>query len=158
MPPQNLKSRRLQKIPKGKKKQQKTLFSLSLSLSRGRKTTMEAMLVDCVHNSLRHFVYKNAIFMCERLCAEFPSEVPSSFTLFLFISLSTNSVNRSCWNGKIEIFGFVIRLGILNLSYMHLFLDLEFDCFTVFFEIDFGFSPFSLCFAIYVLFLGSIMS
>ncbi|CAH2051184.1 unnamed protein product [Thlaspi arvense] len=36
---------------------------------------MEAMLVDCVQNSLRHFVYKNAIFMCERLCAEFPSEV-----------------------------------------------------------------------------------
>ncbi|XP_006297034.2 cell division cycle protein 27 homolog B [Capsella rubella] len=36
---------------------------------------MEAMLVDCVHSSLRHFVYKNAIFMCERLCAEFPSEV-----------------------------------------------------------------------------------
>ncbi|CAN7076986.1 unnamed protein product [Brassica oleracea var. botrytis] len=36
---------------------------------------MEAMLVDCVRNSLSHFVYKNAIFMCERLCAEFPSEV-----------------------------------------------------------------------------------
>ncbi|XP_047311527.1 cell division cycle protein 27 homolog B [Impatiens glandulifera] len=35
---------------------------------------MEAILVDCVQNSLRHFTYKNAIFMCERLCAEFPSE------------------------------------------------------------------------------------
>lgn len=31
--------------------------------------------MDCVRNSLSHFVYKNAIFMCERLCAEFPSEV-----------------------------------------------------------------------------------
>ncbi|KAI6681903.1 hypothetical protein NL676_035784 [Syzygium grande] len=36
---------------------------------------MEAMLADCVQNSLRHFMYRNAIFMCERLCAEFPSEV-----------------------------------------------------------------------------------
>ncbi|KAI3422861.1 KOW domain-containing protein [Psidium guajava] len=36
---------------------------------------MEAILVDCVQNSLRHFMYRNAIFMCERLCAEFPSEV-----------------------------------------------------------------------------------
>ncbi|XP_058002005.1 cell division cycle protein 27 homolog B-like isoform X3 [Hevea brasiliensis] len=35
---------------------------------------MEAILVDCVNNSLRHFMYRNAIFMCERLCAEFPSE------------------------------------------------------------------------------------
>ncbi|KAF7851880.1 hypothetical protein BT93_L2025 [Corymbia citriodora subsp. variegata] len=36
---------------------------------------MEAILVDCVQSSLRHFMYRNAIFMCERLCAEFPSEV-----------------------------------------------------------------------------------
>ncbi|KAI4376583.1 hypothetical protein MLD38_014329 [Melastoma candidum] len=36
---------------------------------------MEAILTDCIHNSLRHFVYRNAIFMCERLCADFPSEV-----------------------------------------------------------------------------------
>lgn len=36
---------------------------------------MEAILVDCVERSLRHFMYRNAIFMCERLCAEFPSEV-----------------------------------------------------------------------------------
>ncbi|XP_021606699.1 cell division cycle protein 27 homolog B isoform X2 [Manihot esculenta] len=35
---------------------------------------MEAIMVDCVNNSLRHFMYRNAIFMCERLCAEFPSE------------------------------------------------------------------------------------
>ncbi|KNA10643.1 hypothetical protein SOVF_142470 [Spinacia oleracea] len=36
---------------------------------------MEAILVDSVQNSLRHFMYSNAIFICERLCAEFPSEV-----------------------------------------------------------------------------------
>ncbi|KAJ6993859.1 cell division cycle protein 27 [Populus alba x Populus x berolinensis] len=35
---------------------------------------MEAILIDCVNNSLRHFMYRNSIFMCERLCAEFPSE------------------------------------------------------------------------------------
>ncbi|XP_022865632.1 cell division cycle protein 27 homolog B-like [Olea europaea var. sylvestris] len=35
---------------------------------------MEAILTQCVQNSLRHFMYRNAIFMCERLCAEFPSE------------------------------------------------------------------------------------
>ncbi|XP_023531375.1 cell division cycle protein 27 homolog B-like isoform X1 [Cucurbita pepo subsp. pepo] len=35
---------------------------------------MEATLTDCVHHSLRHFMHRNAIFMCERLCAEFPSE------------------------------------------------------------------------------------
>lgn len=36
---------------------------------------MEGILVDSVQNSLRHFMYSNAIFICERLCAEFPSEV-----------------------------------------------------------------------------------
>ncbi|XVE98099.1 hypothetical protein REPUB_Repub03eG0076200 [Reevesia pubescens] len=36
---------------------------------------MEAILTDCVQNSLRHFMFKNSIFLCERLCAEFPSEV-----------------------------------------------------------------------------------
>lgn len=35
---------------------------------------MEAILIEYVQNSLRHFMYRNAIFMCERLCAEFPSE------------------------------------------------------------------------------------
>ncbi|TYH36164.1 hypothetical protein ES332_D13G245600v1 [Gossypium tomentosum] len=36
---------------------------------------MEAILTDCVQNSLRHFMFKNAIFLCDRLCAEFPSEM-----------------------------------------------------------------------------------
>lgn len=35
---------------------------------------MEPILTDCVQSSLRHFMYRNAIFTCERLCAEFPSE------------------------------------------------------------------------------------
>ncbi|KAL8113227.1 hypothetical protein AgCh_020520 [Apium graveolens] len=38
---------------------------------------METILIDCVNNSLRHFLYHNAIFMCERLCAEFPTETNS---------------------------------------------------------------------------------
>ncbi|KAM1478990.1 hypothetical protein ACFX2I_026344 [Malus domestica] len=35
---------------------------------------MEAILRDCVQHSLRDFMHRNAIFVCERLCAEFPSE------------------------------------------------------------------------------------
>lgn len=36
---------------------------------------MEAILVNSVQNSLQNFMYSNAIFICERLCAESPSEV-----------------------------------------------------------------------------------
>ncbi|TQE02397.1 hypothetical protein C1H46_012036 [Malus baccata] len=35
---------------------------------------METILRDCVQHSLRDFMHRNAIFVCERLCAEFPSE------------------------------------------------------------------------------------
>ncbi|KAL3613629.1 Cell division cycle protein 27 B [Castilleja foliolosa] len=35
---------------------------------------MEDILTDSVRNSLQHLMHRNAIFMCERLCAEFPSE------------------------------------------------------------------------------------
>ncbi|KAL9323631.1 hypothetical protein ACSQ67_008488 [Phaseolus vulgaris] len=35
---------------------------------------MEAILVDCVQKSLRHFMHSNAIFISQRLCAQFPSE------------------------------------------------------------------------------------
>ncbi|XP_052194703.1 cell division cycle protein 27 homolog B [Diospyros lotus] len=35
---------------------------------------MEAILIDCVKNSMRNLMFRNAIFMCERLCADFPSE------------------------------------------------------------------------------------
>ncbi|XXG87356.1 hypothetical protein AAC387_Pa11g2066 [Persea americana] len=36
---------------------------------------METLLIDCVQSSLRLFMHRNAIFLCERLCAEFPSEL-----------------------------------------------------------------------------------
>ncbi|XP_020526332.1 cell division cycle protein 27 homolog B isoform X2 [Amborella trichopoda] len=36
---------------------------------------MEAVLVDCINTSLRLYMYRNATFLCERLCAEFPSEI-----------------------------------------------------------------------------------
>ncbi|KAL6559757.1 Cell division cycle protein 27 B [Orobanche gracilis] len=35
---------------------------------------MEAILTNCVRNSQQHLMHRNAIFTCERLCAEFPSE------------------------------------------------------------------------------------
>ncbi|KAG6418274.1 hypothetical protein SASPL_120475 [Salvia splendens] len=35
---------------------------------------MEAILTDSARNSLQQLMHRNAIFMCERLCAEFPSE------------------------------------------------------------------------------------
>ncbi|XP_047939713.1 cell division cycle protein 27 homolog B [Salvia hispanica] len=35
---------------------------------------MEAILTDSVRNSLQQLMHRNAIFMCERLCAQFPSE------------------------------------------------------------------------------------
>ncbi|XP_072962662.1 cell division cycle protein 27 homolog B-like [Typha angustifolia] len=36
---------------------------------------METLMVDRVQSSLRLFMHRNAIFLCERLCAEFPSEL-----------------------------------------------------------------------------------
>ncbi|CAL5041891.1 unnamed protein product [Urochloa decumbens] len=35
---------------------------------------METLMVDRVHSSLRLFLHRNAVFLCERLCAQFPSE------------------------------------------------------------------------------------
>uniref|UniRef100_A0A0E0C929 Uncharacterized protein n=1 Tax=Oryza meridionalis TaxID=40149 RepID=A0A0E0C929_9ORYZ len=35
---------------------------------------MEALMVDRVHGSLRLFMHRNAVFLCERLCAQFPAE------------------------------------------------------------------------------------
>ncbi|CDP08586.1 unnamed protein product [Coffea canephora] len=46
---------------------------------------MEAILTECVQNSLRHFMYRNAIFMCERLCAEFPSETNSQLLAVCYL-------------------------------------------------------------------------
>lgn len=42
---------------------------------------MEACLYECVRASLRVYMYRNASFLCERLCAEFPSEVSNIMTL-----------------------------------------------------------------------------
>ncbi|CAM0909974.1 unnamed protein product [Alopecurus aequalis] len=35
---------------------------------------METLMVDRVHSSLRLFMNRNAVFLCERLCAQFPAE------------------------------------------------------------------------------------
>ncbi|XP_062229283.1 cell division cycle protein 27 homolog B-like isoform X2 [Phragmites australis] len=35
---------------------------------------METLMADRVHSSLRLFMHRNAVFLCERLCAQFPSE------------------------------------------------------------------------------------
>ena len=68
------------------------LFLRFLSSKKNEKSleaAMEAILTDCVQNSLRHFMYRNAIFICERLCAEFASEVsiPSFFFFGIFYLL-----------------------------------------------------------------------
>ncbi|XP_020584818.1 cell division cycle protein 27 homolog B [Phalaenopsis equestris] len=36
---------------------------------------METLMVDRVQSSLSQFMHRNAIFLCERLCAEFPTEL-----------------------------------------------------------------------------------
>lgn len=63
------------------------IHKIPSSLSFKIKPAMETILIDCVHNSLRHFMYRNAIFLCERLCAEFPMEVllPSSSSLLFML-------------------------------------------------------------------------
>jgi hypothetical protein len=40
---------------------------------------METLMVDRVNSSLRLFMHSNAVFLCERLCAQFPSEVAARF-------------------------------------------------------------------------------
>jgi anaphase-promoting complex subunit 3 len=54
---------------------------------------MEASLIDCVNSSLQLYMYRNAAFLCERLYAEYPSEVrlllppsPPARSFFLFLS------------------------------------------------------------------------
>ncbi|XP_042496293.1 cell division cycle protein 27 homolog B-like isoform X2 [Macadamia integrifolia] len=53
---------------------------------------METLLIDCVQSSLRHFMHRNAIFLCERLCAEFPSE----FNLQLLASCYLHNNQAYC--------------------------------------------------------------
>lgn len=62
---------------------------------------METLMVDRVHSSLRLFMYRNAIFLCERLCAQFPSEVAPLLSMFL------NEASTS-------------RFGVLRVGMVHL--------------------------------------
>lgn len=62
---------------------------LLLSLFLPTPKTMESILIDCVQKSLNHFMHSNAIFISQRLCAHFPSEVflHSHFTILVFFHL-----------------------------------------------------------------------
>ncbi|XP_057859863.2 cell division cycle protein 27 homolog B isoform X3 [Cryptomeria japonica] len=54
---------------------------------------MEAKMVECVNSSLRLYMYRNATFLCERLCAEYPSE--SNFQLLACCFLRSNQAYRA---------------------------------------------------------------
>ncbi|KAG5632647.1 hypothetical protein H5410_004364, partial [Solanum commersonii] len=56
---------------------------------------METLLTEFVQNILGHFMYHNAIFMCERLCAEFPSEAYAAYHLLK--GASRTSMAQSCY-------------------------------------------------------------
>lgn len=46
-----------------------------------RRQNMETLLANCVEKNLTQFMFSNAIFLCERLLAQFPSEVSILFFL-----------------------------------------------------------------------------
>ena len=52
---------------------------------------MQAQLVASVQHSLSMYLYDNAKFLCERLAAEFPSEVQ------LPTATSPDLSSRICW-------------------------------------------------------------
>ena len=54
---------------------------------------MENYLYECVRSSLRAYLYKNATFLCERLCAEFPSE--SNVHLLATCYFRSNQAHRA---------------------------------------------------------------
>jgi anaphase-promoting complex subunit 3 len=54
---------------------------------------MENYLYECVRSSLRGYLYKNATFLCERLCAEFPSE--SNVHLLATCYFRSNQAHRA---------------------------------------------------------------
>ncbi|KAH9323620.1 hypothetical protein KI387_018259, partial [Taxus chinensis] len=54
---------------------------------------MEAKMVECVNSSLRLYMYRNATFICQRLCAEYPSE--SNFQLLASCYLRSNQAYRA---------------------------------------------------------------
>lgn len=50
-----------------------------------RRQNMETLLANCVEKNLTQFMFSNAIFLCERLLAQFPSEVSNpSLSIFQF--------------------------------------------------------------------------
>eukprot|EP01018_Ginkgo_biloba_P011586 Gb_21601 [translate_table: standard] len=54
---------------------------------------MESRMVECVNSSLRLYMYRNATFLCERLCAEYPSE--NNFQLLASCYLRNNQAYRA---------------------------------------------------------------
>ena len=54
---------------------------------------MESYLYECVRASLRGYLYRNATFLCERLCAEFPSE--SNVHLLATCYFRSNQAHRA---------------------------------------------------------------
>lgn len=48
---------------------------IAAAAAAGALAAMETLMVDRVHGSLRLFMHHNAVFLCERLCAQFPAEV-----------------------------------------------------------------------------------
>lgn len=54
---------------------------------------MESYLYECVRSSLRAYLYKNATFLCERLCAEFPSD--SNVHLLATCYFRSNQAHRA---------------------------------------------------------------
>jgi anaphase-promoting complex subunit 3 len=53
---------------------------------------MEAQLVHLVQESLAQYLHKNACFMCERLVADFPTEVRSQDASLHYLSQHSDGV------------------------------------------------------------------
>ena len=105
---------------------------------------MESLMTECVQYSLRLFMNRNAIFVCERLCTEFPSEVIFLLCLRLFVStlrkrnffrrtssivvkgrLFSFSVGRDCqiWHLRGDILGLYFNLGVLQFIPFQLYIS-----------------------------------
>lgn len=82
------------------------------------RATMETLMVDRVQNSLRFFMYRNAIFLCERLCAEFPTEVRfGHFLLSSFCGLSSywwNGNEKSIFSSWNAVNDFAVKLHLFD--------------------------------------------
>lgn len=85
-----------------------------------RRQNMETLLANCVEKNLTQFMFSNAIFLCERLLAQFPSEVSNpSLSIFQFQFL--------LW----LIFFFLTRDHLSDpIFYLRLFLFVCFNSFS----------------------------